>query len=302
MELRGLRYVVALAEELHFGRAARREFISSRPFSAVVHGVERELGVALFESTSRRVRLTGPGERFVAHARRVLAEADAMVEHARHGGPPAPPEKPGVVTVGVLGLGLAEHWSPLWEQVRAELPDLRAEYRDVDLVTQYEAVRTGEVDVGVVVDAGPIDGLVLEPVLAFAPIAVVPADSALAGANRLGLVDLLRSPGLALAVDPALARSWRALYLPAGAPVLADTGVRVPSALPAAVALTGRVAIHIEPARRYFPHPGVAYVPLDGAPIRVSVASRAGDERPAVRAFRRAARRLAEAAGGRVKT
>jgi len=64
--------------------------------------------------------------------------------------------------------------------------------------------------------------------------------------------------------------------------------------IPGAVATSGQIGVHGEPARWFFPHPGVAYVPLAGRHAVVSVVSRCNDRRPEVQAFRRAARTLAE--------
>ena len=74
MEIQALRFVVTLAEELHFGRAAKRHFISAQPFGRHVQRLEHELGARLFERTSRRVSLTPAGERFVERAQAVLAD------------------------------------------------------------------------------------------------------------------------------------------------------------------------------------------------------------------------------------
>jgi hypothetical protein len=65
--------------------------------------------------------------------------------------------------------------------------------------------------------------------------------------------------------------------------------VRHPAAIPTAVATTGRVALHAAEAARFFPRPDVRFVPLEGPPVQVAVATRSGDARPAVTAFRRAA-------------
>jgi DNA-binding transcriptional LysR family regulator len=78
MDIQELRYVVTLAEELHFGRAARRHFISAQPFGQHVQRLEREVGVRLFERTSRRVTLTPAGKRFVERSRAVLAELEEL--------------------------------------------------------------------------------------------------------------------------------------------------------------------------------------------------------------------------------
>src|SRR5919202_5019753 len=80
MELRQLRYFVTLAEELHFGRAAAREHIVQSALSQQVQRLERALGVALVERTTRHVELTAAGRRFLLEARQVLSGVDRAVE------------------------------------------------------------------------------------------------------------------------------------------------------------------------------------------------------------------------------
>src|SRR5271165_7130714 len=77
MDVRQLRYLVALAEEQNFTRAAAREHIAQPALSQQIRRLEDELGIALVERTTRQVRITDAGEALVTRARRVMAELDA---------------------------------------------------------------------------------------------------------------------------------------------------------------------------------------------------------------------------------
>jgi DNA-binding transcriptional LysR family regulator len=96
VELRQLRYFVAVAEELHFGRAADRLHMSQSPLSRAIRELEREVGVVLFVRTTRRVELTPAGAVLLERARRALLEVDHAVDEARRAGEP----ERGVVTIG----------------------------------------------------------------------------------------------------------------------------------------------------------------------------------------------------------
>jgi DNA-binding transcriptional LysR family regulator len=282
MDLRSLRYAVTLAEELHFGRAAARHYIAAQAFGRQIRRLERDLGTTLFHRTSRRVELTGAGEQVIMRVRRLLADLDRLASEAAEGDPGT--DAP--LRVGVLGFGAAERWAELRSAVACRLPGVELEFVDLDLESQYEAVRTRQVDVALVQDVGPVDGLDFAALFSAPRVAVVPARSALASARLLRSVDLAdlepvrlagRHPGFAEWVGPLGEARRRSPY------------VRHPAAIIPAVATTGSVALHGEPAQRYYPHPDVRFVPVDGPPCRVAVACRTGDTRPGVQAFRHAA-------------
>src|ERR1700761_1184266 len=119
IELRQLRYFVAVAEELHFGRAAERLHMSQSPLSRAIRDLERELGVVLFVRTTRRVELTPAGSLLLDRARRALAEIDRAVADARRLTRPSD---------GVLRLGYGPFngaaAARIVEVLRAERPEL----------------------------------------------------------------------------------------------------------------------------------------------------------------------------------
>ncbi|MEJ2867994.1 LysR family transcriptional regulator [Actinomycetospora sp. OC33-EN08] len=284
MDVRALRYAVTLADTLHFGRAAQRHFIAAQPFGRRIQALERELGTPLFARTSRRVALTAAGERFLPRARSVLAELDALV-----GAVDAPPAIPGVLRIGVLGFGLADLWPDVRDLVERRCPDLALDVVELTWADQYDAVRTGEVDLALAHDVGGADDLELDRVLVTDRVAVVPVGSELADADRLAEADVDARPLVSpVGEGPGLA-AWGDRRGGRG-----RVSVRSPSGVATAVATTGWVGLHAEPARRFFPHPGVRYVPLAGPPAHVAVASRPSDRREAVAVFRAAARAVAD--------
>lgn len=141
MELRALQYFVTVAEELHFGRAAQRLQIVQPAVSQQISRLERELGVRLFERTSRRVQLTPAGERVLAAARETLAAAARVRVVAGEAAAP-------------LRIGVASCVTPRLDRALARMREggRPAEPKLVDLpvAARLDAVRDGELDLALV--------------------------------------------------------------------------------------------------------------------------------------------------------
>lgn len=143
MELRHLRYLLVVAEELHFGRAAIRLNISQPPLSQQIRQLEEELGVRLFARTKREVRLTAAGSRLVAEAQQVLSRIDHLVSVAAQVGS----GEIGSLSIGVPGVVN----STLIEALRVlgkQYPGVRVELRYLSTGEQMEALRDGVIIVG----------------------------------------------------------------------------------------------------------------------------------------------------------
>ena len=277
MSIRALRFALTLAEELHFGRAAQRHYIAAQPFGRVIRDLEASVGFQIFARTSRRVEITPRGSGFLAQAERVIAAFDALTSRV----PVA--QSADHLSFAVLGFGICDLWGDLRAALLAAHPGLEVCFSDVTFAEQYAVVRSGQADVGFVMAVEPVDGIDLLPVMAVDRVAIVPRRSQLAEAHRLSVGDVAGE----LFVDVDLGTSGIARWL---GDVWIDQScedrVRYPAALPAAVALTNRITVHSTPAADYFPHPEVAFVPLEGPQCQVAIAVRSEDHRPAIELIR----------------
>jgi LysR family hydrogen peroxide-inducible transcriptional activator len=145
MNLRDLRYLVALAELRHFGRAAEACHVSQPTLSTQIRKLEDELGVALVERAPRHVMLTRAGEDIVMRARRVLAEVEQMRETARRAADP----EAGSMRLGIfptLGPYLLPHIVP---RIRARFPRLELLLVEEKTETILHMLREGRLDAGI---------------------------------------------------------------------------------------------------------------------------------------------------------
>jgi LysR family hydrogen peroxide-inducible transcriptional activator len=196
MNLRDLRYLVALADERHFGKAAERCFVSQPTLSAQVRKLEEYLGVPLVERQPKRVALTPTGEKVVRRARVLLQEADAIVELARNDRDPlAGPLK--LALIPTVGPYLLPH---IAGRLRRELPRLKLMLYEYQTEPLLEKLRGGEIDVGVIALPVLLDGLESAELYEELFTLAVPASHALADHERIK-VDDLRGETLLLLED-----------------------------------------------------------------------------------------------------
>ena len=186
MNLRDLRYLVALADERHFGRAAERCFVSQPTLSAQIRKLEEYLGAPLVERQPRRVALTETGVRVVERARRLLQEADAIVELARTDRDPlAGPLK--LALIPTVGPYLLPHVATRLRRAVPRLKLLLYEYQTAPLL---EKLRAGEIDLGILALPTPLDGLESATLYDEPFVLAMPANHPLADRERVKIDDI----------------------------------------------------------------------------------------------------------------
>jgi DNA-binding transcriptional LysR family regulator len=195
MELRHLRYVVTLAETLHFGRAAERLHLSQPPLSHQIRQLEEELRIKLFHRTKRQVQLTEAGRMFVQEARVILAHAS----HATNLASRVNQGEVGQLTIGVAGPADAPIYVQILRAFATKHPKVRIVLRNVSSLDQTQAISEGRLDVGFVVL--PIDdaGLATETVMRQPIMIALPPGHALAKRSRVPLQALSEEPQIMFA-------------------------------------------------------------------------------------------------------
>ncbi len=190
MELRHLRYFVAVAEELHFRRAAERLHISQPPLSHQIQDLERELGVELFHRSRRSVALTEVGRLFLEEARHVLGDAEHAVEIAQKAGR----GEIGRLCVGFGPLSEGSFMRTVLARFLARFPEVQLDLRQLYTEEQLEALARREIQVAFPLLPVPHRGLVVERIGVHPLVAAVPAGSRLAAQSCVRLSDLRKEP------------------------------------------------------------------------------------------------------------
>lgn len=279
MELRHLRYFVAVAEQRHFGRAAEQLHMAQPPLSQQIRQLEAELGVTLLSRTTRRVDLTPAGAAYLERAREILASVDA----AGHEAGRIAAGRTGRLMLGCVGSATYSLLPELARALRAELPDVDLGFRGEMLSPdQAAALRDGSLDLALLRHLPDTSGLALVDVRRERLLVAVPEEHRFAGRRRLRVADLA---GEGLVVHAGGGRSTmntlvHDLFEAAGREVEVVHEVAETSTLVTFVAAGLGLAVVPEPTAA-LNVPGVVYVPLVGTPgVDLVAATREGDANP----------------------
>ena len=187
MDLRHLRYFVAVAEELHFGRAAERLTMAQPPLSQAIRRLEAELGVELLHRSTRRVGLTDAGRAYLDRARTILGEVDEAAHEARRVAAGAV----GHLAIGCVGSATYSLLPAISRGLSRELPGVDFSFRGEMLVPdQAAALRNGEIDVALLRPPIADPALTVRPLRRDRLVVAAPADHPLAALPRPAAADL----------------------------------------------------------------------------------------------------------------
>jgi DNA-binding transcriptional LysR family regulator len=289
MELRHLRYFVAVAEELHFRRAAERLYVAQPAVSEQIRKLEAELGVRLFDRTHRSVYLTEPGKALLGDARRVLKMADAAQHAARNAS-----ER----TRSRLRVGYVPDVLP--SSIPRALQHLAIAAVGVEIALEtgtplglIAGVRDGAIDAAVVALPAPVKGLHVTP-LEPQPLVVALRATEARGIESGVTLEALEPERLIVlerAANPALHDAVIAQCRAAGvAPELVEAAEARVEAVLLAVAAGGGAALLPASVGERYAVPGVCLVELLGATptLESAVVTRADCEHLSTQAFLRA--------------
>ncbi|SED31268.1 DNA-binding transcriptional regulator, LysR family [Amycolatopsis tolypomycina] len=188
MELRQLRYFVTVAEELHFGRAAERLHIVQPAVSQQIRRLERALGVSLFSRTTRTVSLTEAGQRFLPHARAVLAAADRAADSV------ADFRQAGASVRLGTSEGLGDRLDALLRAFAGLAPSASLELLHAPTLQRLQRVRDGSLDATIVRGSWPASGLDFTPLWMDEVLVALPSSHPLAALSAVPFASLASLP------------------------------------------------------------------------------------------------------------
>ena len=279
-----MRYFVAVAEELHFGRAAEKLHIAQPPLSQQIQQLEREMGVMLFHRANRRVTLTAAGAVFLTETRRSLegiAQAVQAAQRAARG-------EVGLLAVGFVASATYDILPALLSEYRSRFPDVELLLYEQNSAEQAAALADKRINVGLARPSIEDAVLVVETVLREPFLAALPEAHPLASRKGLALRELANEPFILFPENPkpSYADAIKAVCARAGfSPQVVQEAREMQTALSLIAAGLG---VTLVPASvQNVQRPGLVYRPLADldATTELTVAYRHDDQSPPLARF-----------------
>jgi DNA-binding transcriptional LysR family regulator len=289
VELRHLRYFVAVAEELHFGRAAVRLHIAQPPLSQQIRRLENELGVELLRRNRRSVQLTDSGRLLLEESRPLLVQAERIEQLLGQ----SSAGEVGRLGIGFVGSATYETLPRILREFRSRFPKVELRLEELTTAGQAAALKAGRIDVGLIRPPVGDSSLELTPLVEERLVAALPDSHPLAARKKVPVAALAEEPfvlvprqlGTGL-YDDVLAVCREAGFSP--------NVVQEASEMQTIVSLVSAgIGVSLVPESvETFSPPRVAYRPLTGpnASLEIALAHRPDDRSPLVARFREVAK------------
>lgn len=292
MELRHLRYFVAVAEERHFGRAAERLHMAQPPLSQQIKQLEEQLGVRLLERTTRRVDLTDAGRELLTRGTRLLADLEALEQDVReigHG-------SAGTLRVGFVGSSTYRLMPAIVHRMSAEYPAVRVQISGELLTPQAEqGIMEGRLDAAVLRPPVSSDTIALQPLTSNTLMLAVPRSHRLAESEGpVALGDLASEAIVSYSQDAVVSTTLQEAARRVGFRPHVVQRAQETSTLVALVAAGLGVALLPEETRSLASPDSIRFLPLtDVPPVGLALAWSRTSPSPLLETFRTVARAAA---------
>lgn len=284
MELRHLKYFVAVAEELHFGRAAKRLHIAQPPLSQQIMNLEDELGVKLFDRTRRTIQMTDAGIYFLKEVQQLLLHVEQAAESARR----IYRGQAGRLVVGFVGSVIHTFLPEGLRLFRDRFPDVELVLQELNTAEQIKSLHARRIDVGFLYPDAQ-DFLLASQQLTRAPLIVVlPKKHSLSSRKSLHIRELAQERFIAntRSSEPVIRDTFISMCHSAGfSPKIAQEASQVQTVL--GLVASGLGACLLPDFIKNIKRPGVQYIPLAGSPptVKLAVVWRSDNSSPLVKSF-----------------
>ena len=261
MELRHLRYFVVLAEELHFGRAARRLAISQPPLSVAIRQLEESVGAQLFERNSKAVRLTAAGDALRISAHTLLRDSEEALTEARH----VAQGSAGRLRIGFVGAMLYRGLPQALKRFQAAHPAVRVTLTELNSGEQMAELLHGRMDVGFAHTRRVPSELQCRLLVSEPFVACLPAEHRLARKGKIAVADLREDSFVLFSRSASPDYHARILSICGDAGFWPEVRQEVRHWLAVVSLVTQGMGVALVPdAMRHCALPGAVFRPLDG--------------------------------------